>query len=254
MSVATGLLALGTGIAYTLLGAITAYDLARHRRVRGHSHFGFGFLLMAATCGPHHLVHAVHLLFEGHHASAPLLAALAIGFPPGAAFTYLRMEAMFGGRGDRFVAGTPLHVAILPVAVATAAGAIAVQAGQIAPVPAGGWAWAGLLANVFLAAAYMVTGGIVIRTQIARRPGLGGWSVSGPRWAACSDLRPQPPDRRPHHPRGVAHADVRPPRRPRRRLLPVGRLPAQPQLAERLEPPPARGPRHAPGRPAPWAA
>ncbi len=179
MSVATGLLALGTGIAYTLLGAITAYDLARHRRVRGHSHFGFGFLLMAATCGPHHLVHAVHLLFEGHHASAPLLAALAIGFPPGAAFTYLRMEAMFGGRGDRFVAGTPLHVAILPVAVATAAGAIAVQAGQIAPVPAGGWAWAGLLANVFLAAAYMVTGGIVIRTQIARRPGLGGWSVSG---------------------------------------------------------------------------
>ena len=79
MTLAVGLLSLLTGIAYTGLGAITAYELARHTRRRGHSHFGFGFLLMAATCGPHHLVHSVHFLFEGQAASAPLLAALAIG-------------------------------------------------------------------------------------------------------------------------------------------------------------------------------
>ena len=179
MTLAGGLLALLTGIAYTTLGAITAYDLARHARSRGHSHFGLGFLLMAATCGPHHLVHAVHLLFEGHAASWPLVAALAIGLPPGAAFTLLRLEALLGGRGDRFAAGTPVLIAILPVAVAVSAGAIALGALQLAPAPAGGWGWAGLLANVLLGLAYLITGAIVLRTQLARRAGLGGWSVSG---------------------------------------------------------------------------
>jgi hypothetical protein len=179
VSVAAGLLALLTGIAYTLLGAITASDLARHRRSRGHSHFGFGFLLMAATCGPHHLVHATHLLFEGHTAGGPLLAALAVGLPPGAAFTLLRLEAMLGGRGDRFAPGSPLHIAVLPIVVAGAAGAILLAALQQAPTPDGGWAWAGLGANGFLAVAYLITGLIVLRTQLARRPGLGGWSVSG---------------------------------------------------------------------------
>ena len=179
MSLAAGLLALLTGIAYTLLGAITAYDLARHARRRGHSHFGLGFLLMAATCGPHHLVHATHLLFEGHAASWALLAALAVGLPPGAIFTLLRLEALAGGRGDRFATGTPVHIAVLPVLVAASAGAVVLAAAQIAPRPDGAWGWAGVLANAFLALAYLVTGAIVLRTQLARRAGLGGWSVSG---------------------------------------------------------------------------
>lgn len=179
MSLAAGLLALLTGIAYTLLGAITGYELARHRRRRGHSHFGFGFLLMAATCGPHHLVHATHLLFEGHAASWPLVAALAVGLPPGAIFTLLRVEALLGGRGDRFASGTPARIGMLPVLVAAATGAVVLGAAQQAPAPHGGWAWAGVLANAFLALAYLITGLIVLRTQLARRPGLGGWSVSG---------------------------------------------------------------------------
>ena len=179
MNLAAGLLALLTGIAYTGLGAITAWDLATLRRSRGHSHFGLGFLLMAATCGPHHLVHATHLLFEGHQATWPLVAALAIGLPPGAIFTLLRLEALLGGRGDRFVAGTPGALAVLPGLLAAATGATVLGAAQAAGAPDGAAAWAGLLADGFLAAAYLVTGLIVLRTQLARRPGLGGWSVSG---------------------------------------------------------------------------
>jgi hypothetical protein len=179
VSIAAGLLSLLTGIAYTGLGAITAYELARHSRDRGHSHFGFGFLLMAATCGPHHLVHSVHFLFEGRTASAPLLAALAIGFPSGALFVGLRFEALLGGRGDRFAGGTPMAVAVLPWAIAVAAGATGLAAVQVSAGPAGGWGWAGLTANAFLCAAYLVTGWIVFSTQVARRPGLGGWSISG---------------------------------------------------------------------------
>jgi hypothetical protein len=179
VSLAAGLLSLLTGIAYTGLGAITAYELARHTRSRGHSHFGFGFLLMASTCGPHHLVHAVHLLFEGRPASAPLVAALAVGLPPGAVFVLLRLEALLGGRGDRFVPGTPAPVGLLPCATAVAAGAIGMAAIATGPGPASGWGWAGLGANLFLCCAYMITGKIVFSTQVARRPRLGGWSVSG---------------------------------------------------------------------------
>ena len=179
MSLAAGLLALLTGIAYTALGAITAWEITRMRRSRGHSHFGLGFLLMAATCGPHHLVHATHLLFEGHHAGWPLLIALAIGLPPGAVFTLLRFEALFRGRGDRFVAGTPIALAVLPAVVAATAGATVLAAAETGGAPAGAAGWAGVLANAFLATAYLITGLIVLRTQFARRPGLGGWSVSG---------------------------------------------------------------------------
>jgi hypothetical protein len=179
VSLAAGILSLLTGIAYTGLGAITAYELARHTRSRGHSHFGLGFLLMATTCGPHHLVHAVHFLLEGRTASAPLVAALALGLPPGVAFTGLRFEALLGGRGDRFAPGTPAPVAVLPCAIAVAAGAIGFAAVQASPGPSGAWGWAGLAANVFLCAAYLITGKIVFSTQVARRPGLGGWSISG---------------------------------------------------------------------------
>ena len=54
MTVFGGILALVTGLAYTALAAVTAYELIRHR-ARGFSHFGVAFLVMAATCGPHHL-------------------------------------------------------------------------------------------------------------------------------------------------------------------------------------------------------
>jgi hypothetical protein len=119
------------------------------------------------------------MLFENKDVSASLLAALVVGFPPGAAFTLLRLEALLGGRGDRFAVGTPLRISVLPWLVAVASGAIVLGAIENWPGPHGVWGWAGLLANLFLFAAYLVTGVIVYRTQLARRPGLGGWSISG---------------------------------------------------------------------------
>ena len=84
VTVVAGILALLTGIAYTGLGVITAYELMRHRRSRGFSHFGAAFLVMAFTCGPHHLVHAWRHLIAGEPAHGPMIAALAIGLAPGA--------------------------------------------------------------------------------------------------------------------------------------------------------------------------
>jgi hypothetical protein len=175
MTLAAGILALLTGLAYTGLGVITAYELARHGRRRGASYFGIGFLLMAATCGPHHLVHATHHLIEGEAATAPMLVALAVGFPPGAIFVLLRIEAMLGGRGDRLIAGTPTALAVVPWLMAGAAGATLFaalsEAGNPRPVALG--------ANAVLLFNYVVVGAITFRTQLARRPALGGWSLSG---------------------------------------------------------------------------
>jgi hypothetical protein len=46
---------------------------------------------MAMTCGPHHLVHTVHLLFAGERATPELTVALALGAVPGVAFILLRV-------------------------------------------------------------------------------------------------------------------------------------------------------------------
>ena len=62
---------------------------------------------MAFTCGPHHLVHAHRHLVAGETPHGPLTAALALGLAPAVVFIALRVEAAFGGRGDRLVARTP---------------------------------------------------------------------------------------------------------------------------------------------------
>jgi hypothetical protein len=172
-----GLLALLTGLAYTALGVITALDLATGARARGVRLFGVGFLLMASTCGPHHLVHATHLLVEGERASRPLLTALAVGAPPAALFVVLRLEAVLGGRGDRLVRGTPVALVVAPGLLAAAAGAIALAGFQRAAAHPP--ELLALAPNVVLFAAYLLVGACILRTQVARRPALGGWSVSG---------------------------------------------------------------------------
>jgi hypothetical protein len=175
VTVAAGILALLTGLAYSGLGVIAVYELGRNRRTRGFSYLGGAFALMAATCGPHHLVHAEHHLLWSEAASGPMLAALAIGLVPGGLFVLLRIEAAFGGRGDRLITGTPALLAALPWLVAMAAGAIVWEAiGDVRDVSA-----IGLAANLLLFANYAIVGVLVLRTQLARRPGLGGWSLSG---------------------------------------------------------------------------
>jgi hypothetical protein len=170
-----GLLALLTGLAYSGLGLLAVYELGRNRKTRGFSYLGGAFALMAATCGPHHLVHAEHHLLWSEAVTGPMLGALAIGLVPGGIFVLLRIEAAFGGRGDRFVAGTPVVLAALPWAVVAASGAIVWEAlGDAREVNA-----LGLAANLMLFVNYLIVGVLVLRTQLARRPGLGGWSVSG---------------------------------------------------------------------------
>jgi hypothetical protein len=179
VTTAAGILALGTGLAYTFLGVIAIYELGRHGRSRGFSYLGGAFTLMAATCGPHHLVHAEHHLLQGEPASGPMFAALLVGFVPGAIFVLLRIEALAGGRGDRFIAGTPLLLSLLPWALAVGAGVITWAAIDGAQQRPDAWSLAGLIPNLFLLVNYAVVGALVGRTQVARRPGLGGWSVSG---------------------------------------------------------------------------
>jgi hypothetical protein len=172
----TGALALLTGLAYTALGLIAVYELLRHRRARGFSHFGLAFAAMAFTCGPHHLIHAWRHLGAGEPAHGPMLAALAIGALPAVVFVGLRLEAILGGRGDRLIRNSRT-LAALPWLMAAAAGATI---------------WEGLrhavsmdvdlralLPNLILFANYALVGYFTARTQLARHPLLDGWSLSG---------------------------------------------------------------------------
>ena len=177
MTLLAGIFALLTGIAYTGLGVITGYELIRHRRTRGFSHFGGAFLVMAFTCGPHHLVHAWRHLVAGEVAHVPMLASLAIGLAPGLTFIALRTEAAFGGRGDRLIGGTPVWVAALPCIVAAALGATLWESlRHAAPQNVD---LRSLIPNIFLGVNYLLVGLFTARTQLARRPVLGGWSLSG---------------------------------------------------------------------------
>src|SRR5215207_8689200 len=176
MTLLAGLLALVTGLAYTGLAAVTGYELLRHRE-RGFSHFGVAFLVMALTCGPHHLVHAVRHLFGGAVSHGPHVAALALGLAPAVVFIGLRLEAGLGGRGDRLIVRTPLWLQVLPVLMAAAAGATLWEG--IRHADAHGIDLRALIPNLFLFANYTLVGIWSARTQIARRPLLGGWSLSG---------------------------------------------------------------------------
>jgi hypothetical protein len=172
-----GVLALLTGIAYTGLGVITGYELARHRRSRGFSHFGGAFFVIAFTCGPHHLVHAWRHLVEGEPVHGPMTAALAIGLAPGLIFIGLRAEAAFGGRGDRLISGTPLWLALVPGLMALAGGAVLWEAARHAA--AMDVDLRALIPNAILFVNYTLVGIFTARTQHARRPVLAGWSLSG---------------------------------------------------------------------------
>ena len=190
------------GLVYTSYGIMTIVDLKRGWRTMGFSHFGLAWIAMAFTCGPHHLEHGLHVAMAGcknapafvtffcrlhpqalETASAarlggPLdLAAVLVGFPAGALWFLLRVEALAGGRGDRFVSGTPRWVAAIPaiavgyVLALTAAVAIALAPGaRFGPK---------LTPNVLLLGVYGVIGYYLLRTQLGNRRTTGGWSMSG---------------------------------------------------------------------------
>jgi hypothetical protein len=174
---AVGALNLLLGSVYTGYGVMTMIDLNREWNRRGFSHFGLAWIAMAFTCGPHHLEHGFHVAFAGR-AGGPLdLLAVLVGLPAGVIWFLLRVEALAGGRGDRFVSGTPHAVGTLP-AVATAY--LAIYIGGAGLVLRGGGDFGPrLVPNVLLLGLYGVIGYYLLRTQLANRASLGGWSLSG---------------------------------------------------------------------------
>jgi hypothetical protein len=188
------------GLAYAGLGLLSAWETVSLHRYRGWSRFGIGFSLMAASCGPHHLVHGWHAL-QGHESSWPMLAATLIGLPAGLIFVGLRIEIASGGRGDRRIASSrpgavlfagSFAVAVgaltawaiarpgmaLPAQVMCTAGGLAVQAGS----PGGFGFGIGTIismANLFVAVAYGMVGWYLAEYQVRRHATDGAWSLSG---------------------------------------------------------------------------
>ncbi len=168
-------LALGT--VYTSYGLMTIVDLRRGWKTMGFSHFGLAWIAMAFTCGPHHLEHGLHLLYAGRNGGPLDLLAVLVGAPAGVIWFLLRVEALWGGRGDRSVSGTPRWVAALP----WLAGAYVFGLAVAMAVTLQGTLRFGprFTPNLLLLWLYGLIGYYLIRTQLGNSRIVGGWSVSG---------------------------------------------------------------------------
>ena len=164
------------GLIYASYGVMTIIDLKRGWRTSGLSHFGLAWVAMAFTCGPHHLDHGLHVYAHGYGGPLDLFVVLA-GFPAGATWFLLRVEAMAGGRGDRAIVGTPRWVASLP-AVSVVYGVVVV-AWLAVLLRDGGEFGPRYIPNLLLLLLYGLVGYYLLRTQLQNRPQLGGWSLSG---------------------------------------------------------------------------
>ncbi|MGI8686589.1 MAG: hypothetical protein ACR2MO_16120 [Acidimicrobiales bacterium] len=118
MSLPVALLNLVLGLAYTSYGIMTVIEMKRDWRTLGFTHFGAAWVCMAFTCGPHHLAHAVHVGLEGRSGGPLDLLTALVGLPVGVVWLALRVEAFAGGRGDRFIPGTPRWLGSMPTAAA----------------------------------------------------------------------------------------------------------------------------------------
>ncbi|HEX7914802.1 hypothetical protein [Rudaea sp.] len=185
------------GAAYSGLGLLSLWEAISQYRWRGLSRFGPGFSLMAASCGPHHLVHGWHVLREGG-VSMPMLEVTLIGLPAGIVFCWLRVEAMFGGRGDRTIVMPLRTLALLATVFFVAVGWLA-NAALDAPLstdqamctpkgiryaaaglfPLTGFVSAGMFSNVFVTVTYSLVGWYLFETQVRRYAAGQQWSLSG---------------------------------------------------------------------------
>lgn len=176
-AIVAGVLNLFLGAVYWGIGSLIAVDLEQSMRRRGWSHFGVAWLTIMFTCGAHHLVHGVHLTAEGRSVGDLDILAVAMGVPAGIIWSALRIDAHRGGRGDRFVAGTPAWLRVLGWGYGLLTGvcvvaAVAVLRGGVGGDPR-------VLPNVFLLVLYVGIGWYLYRGQRRNRRGLGGWSTSG---------------------------------------------------------------------------
>ena len=170
------------GVVYTCYGLMTIVDMKRGWRAHGFSHFGAAWIAMAFTCGPHHLDHGLHGFLSGRDGGWLDLVTIAIGFGPGLIWFMLRVEAMFGGRGDRFISGTPLWLEALPTVFATYTAAVV--AGALWTVGPDEVVTARIIPNLALVLLYGSIGYVLLRTQVRMHPMSAGWSVSGVSLAA----------------------------------------------------------------------
>ncbi|HET9390521.1 MAG TPA: hypothetical protein VFO44_12800 [Steroidobacteraceae bacterium] len=187
------------GLASTGLGLLSAWETFSLRRYRGWSRFGIGFSLMAASCGPHHLIHGWHALQEGD-SSWPMLAVTLIGVPAGFIFVGLRTETALGGRGDRPFTSSRYWAVSLVVVFAVAVGwfagwsvarpaplfssaAMCTALGLAVPSAALGAglnsASLTLPANMFVVVTYGMVGWYLADYQVRRHLAEGSWSLSG---------------------------------------------------------------------------
>ncbi len=174
-AVALGNLVLGS--AYLGLGMMTVTEMRRDWSAFGFSRFGAAFVAIFFTCGSHHLFHGIHLAFEGRTANLMDLLSVFIGVPVAAIWLFLRIETFAGGRGDRYIVGTPRW---LRLTIPFAAAYIAVVVGSIFRATDGPLVLNRTTgASALLIAIYLGIGWSALRTQLAKRSFLGGWSVSG---------------------------------------------------------------------------
>jgi len=177
MTLAVALANIALGIIYSCYGVMTLIELKRGWSTLGLSHFGLAWVAMAFTCGPHHLEHGLHALGSGTNAGPLDLFAVVLGAPAGLTWFFLRVEAVRGGPGDRFVAGTPRWVATLPrlgvgyavVAVTSAAWVLRTDPSLTPKVTP----------NLLLLAVYGLVGYYLLIAQLANHPEMQGWSLSG---------------------------------------------------------------------------
>jgi hypothetical protein len=199
MALVIGIGNLLIGLAYAGLGLLSAWETFSLRRYRGWSRFGIGFALMAASCGPHHLVHGWHAL-HGGEASWPVLGVTLIGLPAGLIFVGLRFETALGGRGDRPF-GSSRYWAVSLIAVfavlvgwltgwtlahpATASPpqllctALGLSARAAATGAGFDLACVTLAANLFVVVTYGMVGWYLADCQVRRYAAQGSWSLSG---------------------------------------------------------------------------
>jgi hypothetical protein len=176
MHVAVAITNLILGIAYTGYGVLTVIEMKRGWKTMGFSHFGAAWIFMAFTCGPHHLDHGLHSLIDGRSGGLDLYAVL-VGLPVGVIWLLLRIEAMGGGRGDRFITGTPTWLLSMPTLAAIYLTTLAFAFVSIARRPLEFSST--MIPNALLLVIYMTIGYFLFRTQLRNRPETGGWSASG---------------------------------------------------------------------------
>ncbi|MGZ4120612.1 MAG: hypothetical protein ACXVQY_04495 [Actinomycetota bacterium] len=163
------------GAVYTSYGIMTLIDMKRGWRAMGFSHFGAAWTAMAFTCGPHHLAHGLHGFFGGREGGGLDLAAVLVGAPAGVAWFLLRVEAFRGGRGDRFISGTPAFIGVIPFF-----SAVYMTALVAAVIRLQGFEFKAVVApSIMLVVLYFIIGYFLMRTQLRNHAELGGWSVSG---------------------------------------------------------------------------